>query len=456
MNFVRAPPAASGGGGGGGDGIMHKDLSSIHSKVRRNSVILAKKRALRAAAELDPKVDLQAQVRLSLNVQLKDLMRPELRERSSSPEFDCSFRGPSPQTVRSTRSPNKTMTMITTTTVATDVPKITTPRKTAGRKSVAIIVNPDGRRDQRTPNSALMVSTSSQSSSPFNRDKLSPIFDRLASPESFTGIYRRRSVIDPRTGTIDGRINHHTDLSASAQRSVGQTYTGSNNIGTDEKITDIAQIMRPWLRSGKDHCAPTTLAFSDHEVKRRATILRLKEYADVYHQGKESIMSGPADGTIKNKTGTISLAQKESCFERLSDTSLFGGIHKERFDPITKKGRGRAGRDLPAKGIGHVPGGQRIHTLSRPQKGASRLKSFYNPAPKNPNSVKEAARKEVMRQQQQQQKVAPGGGGGDRGGRGHISRSPSPLGDSFWELSDPSVDWAARKMGFQDYHTLRS
>ena len=448
MNFIhdRSATASNDGGVKSGDKSPQSDLSSVRSKVRRNS-LLAKKRALSAAMKLDPRVDFQAQIRPSLNMRLEDVLRPEVHSRPSSPGLDYFDRAPSPRTVR--------------------VSKNTTPSKKPHRKSVALVVNPKGLGDQH------MASPESSASptSPSYRDELSPIFDRLASPENFTGIYRRRSVVDPLTGRLDGRINHETDLSASVQHSVGQTYTGSNNTGTGEKITDIAQVMRPWLRPGKGQRIPTTLAFSDHEVKRRATILGLKGYADVYRQkdgkmagveelqqqgplrqdgGRNDILSlGPLGriSAAQKSGGIISSAQKELCFERLSDASLFVGIHRHRFDPITRQGRGKAGSDVAAKGIGHVPGGQRLHILSRPQKSTPRIRSYYNPAPRNPNSVKDSARREVERLQAEAARGEGGRPGGD---------SSSPLGDSFWELSDPKVDWAARKMRFQEYHTLRS
>lgn len=40
--------------------------------------------------------------------------------------------------------------------------------------------------------------------------------------------------------------------------------------------------------------------------------------------------------------------------ERMTDTALYTGLHKERFDE-EGKGRGLAGRDHAAKGTGHLP-----------------------------------------------------------------------------------------------------
>lgn len=41
-------------------------------------------------------------------------------------------------------------------------------------------------------------------------------------------------------------------------------------------------------------------------------------------------------------------------FEKLTDARHFTGAHRHRFDQVTGKGKGRAGRDTGSKGVGHV------------------------------------------------------------------------------------------------------
>ena len=64
------------------------------------------------------------------------------------------------------------------------------------------------------------------------------VYDRLSSPQTFTGVYRRRF-------EGDGRINAHTDLTASATQ-----FSGSTNTNTNEKFHDIKGMLRTNLRSG--------------------------------------------------------------------------------------------------------------------------------------------------------------------------------------------------------------
>jgi len=63
------------------------------------------------------------------------------------------------------------------------------------------------------------------------------VFERLASPESFTGVYRR-------AWETDGRINQYSDTSASLKPS---HFEGNTNTGTDEIIADIRTTLRPNL-----------------------------------------------------------------------------------------------------------------------------------------------------------------------------------------------------------------
>jgi hypothetical protein len=64
------------------------------------------------------------------------------------------------------------------------------------------------------------------------------VYDRLSSPGTYTGVYRRRF-------EGDGRINAHTDLTASATQ-----FSGSTNTNTNETFHDIKGMLRTNLRSG--------------------------------------------------------------------------------------------------------------------------------------------------------------------------------------------------------------
>jgi hypothetical protein len=63
------------------------------------------------------------------------------------------------------------------------------------------------------------------------------VYERLANPESFTGVYRR-------AWESDGRINQYADTSASLKPSA---FVGNTNTCSDETITDIRTTLRPNL-----------------------------------------------------------------------------------------------------------------------------------------------------------------------------------------------------------------
>lgn len=69
-------------------------------------------------------------------------------------------------------------------------------------------------------------------------NKKGGVYDRLASPQTFTGVYRRRF-------EGDGRINAHTDLTASATQ-----FGGNTNTNTNETFHDIKGMLRTNLKSG--------------------------------------------------------------------------------------------------------------------------------------------------------------------------------------------------------------
>jgi len=49
-----------------------------------------------------------------------------------------------------------------------------------------------------------------------------------------------------------------------------------------------------------------------------------------------------------------SSARRENIYDKLTDISLYTGVHKHRFDPSTGKGRGLQGRDSIPKGGGPI------------------------------------------------------------------------------------------------------
>jgi hypothetical protein len=63
------------------------------------------------------------------------------------------------------------------------------------------------------------------------------IFERLANPATFTGVYRR-------AWETDGRINQYTETGVSLRPS---RYVGNTNTNSDEHITDIRFLLRPNL-----------------------------------------------------------------------------------------------------------------------------------------------------------------------------------------------------------------
>ena len=66
------------------------------------------------------------------------------------------------------------------------------------------------------------------------------VFDRLSSPQNFTGVYRRAYY-------TDGRMNAFADTGVSA---IPSAYEGDTNTLTNETIHDIRSFLRPHLRVG--------------------------------------------------------------------------------------------------------------------------------------------------------------------------------------------------------------
>ena len=133
--------------------------------------------------------------------------------------------------------------------------------------------------------------------------------------------------------------------------------------------------MRPNLRiNAQQPNASGRFAFTDHEVRRRSLYDTKYQQVIETQQKKEqqnkhqNIKKKNVDNPKKTKKNSKSTKTSSSVFDRLSNPTLFSGIHQHRFDPITGRGKGIAGRSLPSKGPGHVDKSQRVHVLLRPKK----------------------------------------------------------------------------------------
>lgn len=67
------------------------------------------------------------------------------------------------------------------------------------------------------------------------------VYDRLASPDTFTGVYRRAWL-------TDGRINHFTETGLSR---IPSKFEGHTNTGSNETIHSLSHMLRPNLSQGK-------------------------------------------------------------------------------------------------------------------------------------------------------------------------------------------------------------
>lgn len=97
------------------------------------------------------------------------------------------------------------------------------------------------RRMSRTPSRSKLGTPEFRPTMAGESNKPGGVYDRLASPSSFTGVYRRAWM-------TDGRLNHFSETGVSALPS---RYEGSTNTRSDEIIHDIRYTLRPNLRAGK-------------------------------------------------------------------------------------------------------------------------------------------------------------------------------------------------------------
>ena len=139
------------------------------------------------------------------------------------------------------------------------------------------------------------------------------VFEKLTDPREYTGHHKHR--FDPDSGKGKGRQGRDT-----VQKGTG-TRPGSAPIVQD-KITCISQLMRPdfYATDGGGSSAKKGGA-----------------------KGAQDLTPEP---TRPETEGTI--------FERLTDSRLYTGHHKHRFDPETGEGKGLAGRESLSKGLGTV------------------------------------------------------------------------------------------------------
>ena len=167
------------------------------------------------------------------------------------------------------------------------------------------------------------------------------IFEKLTDHKEYTGYHRHR--FDEK-GKGKGKAGRDT-----AVKGVGSLLNVSTVSTGDETVRDISQIMRPNL-----HPAAGSGASSFHQDAKPPPV---EPTSPLSPDGKE------AKPTVPEVDGTI--------FERLTDSKLYTGHHKHRFDQETGEGRGLDGRDSLSKGTGTVshvevrPDGDKVHSIAQ-------------------------------------------------------------------------------------------
>ena len=147
------------------------------------------------------------------------------------------------------------------------------------------------------------------------------------------------------------------------------------------------------------HTKPTSLAFSDREVKRRASLLGKVTSKEPFeapsnrHSNPSNVKDSPNTRRSREKTA-------QRVLQRQTNVRLYTGIHRHRFDHVTGNGKGKSGRDSNPKGRGNIP--FNASTLSRNFLYYKKhgLPDFQLPPHKkvpNFNSSKIQARNQVMR-----------------------------------------------------------
>ena len=152
------------------------------------------------------------------------------------------------------------------------------------------------------------------------------IFEKLTDHREYTGYHRHRFDEDGR-----GRGKAGRDTVAKGAGSVVNAPTAVDT--GDEVVRDISQLMRPHLHPAAGSARQQLLA--QRSPRSRAD---------------SEVSPEPTRPEVK---GTI--------FERLTDSKLYTGHHKHRFDPETGEGLGLDGRESLSKGTGSI-----LHVAVRP------------------------------------------------------------------------------------------
>jgi hypothetical protein len=149
-------------------------------------------------------------------------------------------------------------------------------------------------------------------------------------------------------------------------------------------VNDISQILRPNFHSQKAtvplaafQVSTTSQYEIDKQAGKRAPVAGLTVPGSESNSPKKSPAKSPSVKSPSASSGVSSAAgsnlaspsmkspsssggKHKSIFDKLTDTSLYTGAHKHRFD-ATGRGRGMAGRDA-ASGIEY--GGGAVHSIS--------------------------------------------------------------------------------------------
>ncbi len=152
------------------------------------------------------------------------------------------------------------------------------------------------------------------------------------------------------------------------------------------KVNDISQILRPNFRSEKAtvplaafQVSTTSQYELDKQAGKRAPVdggsasnspkkspvakspsVKSPSASSGASSAGGSKLSSPSSGAPKKSPSSSSGGKHKSIFDKLTDTTLYTGAHKHRFD-ATGRGRGMAGRDA-ASGIEY--GGGAVHSIS--------------------------------------------------------------------------------------------
>jgi hypothetical protein len=162
------------------------------------------------------------------------------------------------------------------------------------------------------------------------------IFERLTDSRLYTGHHKHR--FDHATGVGKGLAGRES------------LSKGSGTLGYargEDRIMDISQLMRPNL-----HPAIATDAEAAQAVARvgGSRSARRASSPSPSPRGQRGASGGAAQCTVPTEVTRVET--EGTIFERLTDTRLYTGAHKHRFDHATGVGKGLSGRDRICKGDG--------------------------------------------------------------------------------------------------------